>query len=216
MKTIAITGTTSGIGKATRDLFIRWGWDVLELNRPNFDVRDLETIQNYTPPKLDVFVNNAGIMLLRDFEKTSSYDWWEIINTNLRGPFFLCQRVIPQIKDGGHLINIASISGIHPDKEFIAYSISKAGLIVLSQALSKRYGNRIFVNSISPGFVDTDLCMDIEPVVPQHLIDDIPMQRQAAPEEVAKLVWFIANNKYLNGANIRFDGGLLAKYAGGI
>jgi len=123
----------------------------------------------------------------------------------------LSKKVIPFIKDKGHLINIASISGIYPEKEFVAYAISKVGIIMLTRCLAKRYGNRIFVNSISPGFVRTNLTGQ---PIPDELIDMIPMKRVAQPEEVADLVWFIVNNHYLNGANIVFDGGIFVKYYG--
>jgi len=210
-KIIAITGTTSGIGKAIARKFKQENWQVIELSLPDFDVRNVEQIQNLKLPKLDVFVNNAGIMPLIDFEKTKLEDWEDIINTNLRGPFFLSQKVIPLIKNKGHLINIASISGIYPEKEFIVYSISKAGIIMLTQCLAKRYGERIFINSISPGYIRTKLTGQ---PLPQKLIDTIPMKRVAEPEEVADLVWFIVNNKYLNGTNIIFDNGLFVKYYG--
>ena len=99
----------------------------------------------------------------------------------------LSQKVIPLIKDKGHLINISSVAGTFPEREFMAYNVSKAGVTMLTQCLSKRYGDRIFVNSISPGFVDTKLTQEnrgiLEPT-PQHLIDDIPMKRQATPEDL--------------------------------
>ena len=110
MKTIAITGTTSGIGKAIVERFDREGWKVISLPRSVLDVRDLEAIQDLELPELDVFINNAGIMLLRDFPDTCWEDWNKTIDTNLRGVFFLSQKVIPLIKDKGHLINISSIA----------------------------------------------------------------------------------------------------------
>lgn len=217
MKTIAITGTTSGIGKAIAERFDREGWNVIRLPRSVLDVQDVEAIQRLELPEIDVFVNNAGIMLLRDFPDTSVGDWNKTIDTNLRSVFFLSQKVIPLIKDKGHLINISSIAGTFPEREFMAYNVSKAGVTMLTQCLSKRYGDRIFVNSISPGFVNTNLTWERrgapEPT-PQHLIDDIPMQRQAESEEVADLVWYMVHNSYFNGSDIKFDGGLSTKYFG--
>lgn len=223
MKTIAITGTTSGIGRAIAAKFDRHSegvesWNVIRLDRCVLDVGNVYAIRNLKLPDLDVFVNNAGIMLLRDFPDTSLEDWNKTIDTNLRGVFFLCQKVIPLIKNKGHLINISSIAGTFPEREFMAYNVSKAGVTMLTQCLSKRYGDRIFVNSISPGFVNTNLTrekagMKSEPT-PQHLINDIPMQRQAEPEEVADLVWYMVHNRYFNGSDIKFDGGLSTKYFG--
>jgi len=224
MKTIAITGTTSGIGKAIAEKFEKGlvvcgeSWNVIPLPRSVLDVRDVEAIRRLELPEIDVFVNNAGIMLLRDFPDTSLEDWNKTIDTNLRGVFFLSQKVIPLIKDKGHLINISSIAGTFPEREFMAYNVSKAGVTMLTQCLSKRYGDRIFVNSISPGFVDTNLTTEVPGVpsepTPQHLIDDIPMQRQAEPEEVADLVWYMVHSKYFNGSDVKFDGGISTKYWG--
>jgi len=225
MKTLAITGTTSGIGKAIVERFKKGtqmyeeDWNVIPLPRSVLDVDDVEAIQALKLPELDVFINNAGVMLLRDFPDTTLKDWERTINTNLRGVFFLSQKVIPIIKDKGHLINISSIAGTFPEREFMAYNVSKAGVTMLTQCLSKRYGDRIFINSISPGFVDTNLTTETPGVplsepTPQHLIDDIPMKRQAEPEEVADLVWYMVHNRYLNGSDIKFDGGLSTKYYG--
>ena len=218
MKTIALTGTTSGIGKAIVERFQKEGWNVISLSRSVLDVRDVEAIRRLPLPKVDVFVNNAGIMLLRDFPDTSLEDWDRTINTNLRGVFFLSKKVIPLIRDKGHLINISSTAGTFPEREFMAYNVSKAGVTMLTQCLSKRYGDRIFINSISPGFVDTKLTQENRnaplEATPQHLIDDIPMQRQAEPEEVADLVWYMVHNKYFNGSDVKFDGGLSTKYWG--
>jgi len=211
-KVIAITGTTFGIGKAIKEKFQKENWKVISLSLPEFDVRNLEQIKNLKLPKLDVFVNNAGILPLIDFEKTKLQDWEDIINTNLRGPFFLCQKVIPLIKNKGHLINIASISGVYPEKEFIVYSISKTGVIMLTKCLAKRYGGRIFVNSISPGpILKTKLTG--EPM-PKELIEQTLMKRGGTPEEVAELIWFIVHNKFFNGHNFIFDGGIVVKHFG--
>lgn len=219
MKTIAITGTTSGIGKAIVERFDKEGWHVIPLFREVLDVKNVKAIQALKLPKLDVFINNAGVMLLRDFPDTTLEDWDRTINVNLRGPFFLCQKVIPLIKDKGHLINISSVAGIFPEREFMAYNVSKAGLTMLTQCLSKRYGDRIFINSISPGFIDTNLTTETPGVpltepTPQHLIDDIPMKRQAESEEVADLVWYMVQNRYFNGSDIKFDGGISTKFFG--
>ena len=217
---IALTGTSSGIGRAIVEKFRKEGWGVAAFPRYVLDVRNVEAIirLNFGEGKqLDAFINVAGIMLLRDFPDTTLEDWENIMNTNLRGVFFLCQKVIPLIKDKGHLLNISSIAGTFPEREFMAYNISKAGVTMLTQCLSKRYGDRIFVNSISPGFVDTKLTQEnretLEPT-PQHLIDDIPMKRQATSEEVADLVWYVVNSKYFNGSDLKFDGGLSTKYFG--
>jgi len=220
VKNIVITGTTTGIGRATKEKFEAQGWYVCSINRPEDDIREVSTIFNPVAVPadgsgIDVFVNNAGIMLLSDFEKTTLEDWDALIETNLRAPFFLCQTYIPYINDGGHLINIGSTIGEYPDKEFAAYAISKVGVIALTTALAKRYGERIFVNCINPGFVNTDITSDIEET-PQELIDEIPMRRQAEPEEVAELIWFIVHNKYFNGSSIRFDGGMAVKQGGSV
>jgi len=100
-KIIAITGTTSGIGKAIKEKFEKENWQVISLNLPEFDVRDVKKIEKLKLPYLDVFVNNAGIMPLVDFEKTTLKDWEDTINTNLRGPSFCLKKLflLSKIKD---------------------------------------------------------------------------------------------------------------------
>jgi NAD(P)-dependent dehydrogenase (short-subunit alcohol dehydrogenase family) len=212
---IVITGTTSGIGKAIVDKFKHCipENEVIELNRDTMDLRNPAEISGWdVPDDIDVFINNAGVMFLTHFEEAVRTEWEDTINVNLRAPYLLCQKVIPKIKDGGHLINIASVSGIYPDKDLISYCVSKAGLIMMTNCLSRLYSDRIFVNCISPGFVKSNLCKG-EPT-PDCLINEIPMKREAEPEEIADVVYHIINSKYYNGSNIVVDGGFGMKHFG--
>lgn len=216
-KSVGITGTSTGIGKATAQLFKEKGWEVYEFNRPEYDLTKFESykkIADALPEKIDAFINNAGVLLLNDFPEETEEQYDREMTTNAKAPFFLSQLIIPKIKDKGHLLNISSISGTYPEKEFISYNMSKAALTMMTMCLSKRYCDRIFINSISPGFVATDLTTDVDPITPQHLIDSIPMKRQAQPQEISDLIWYVLNNTYINGSNIIIDGGLGTKYNG--
>ena len=214
---LALTGTSTGIGKATAKHYKDLGWEVYEFNRPEYDLMKMESykkIADALPEKIDVFINNAGVMLLSDFPVATEEEYDREMTTNVKAPYFISQYIIPKIKDKGHLLNVSSTSALVSEREFMSYNMSKAALTMLTKCLSKKYGDRIFVNEINPGFVDTDLTTDVDPVTPQHLIDDIPMGRQCSPEEVAGLIEFILNSKYFNGSSVKFDGGLLTKYDG--
>jgi len=212
MKKVVITGCVSGIGRATADLFRERGDSVQELNLPDFDVRKLDIITGYTPDEpLDVFVNNAGIMSLTDYENSDISDWQNTIDTNLRAPYFLFQRVIPHIKDGGSLIVVCSTSSVYPEESMVVYSVAKAGLLSLTKSMARRYGHRIRVNAVLPGFVDTKI---VPEPPPQRMIDNIPLKRMASAKEIAEVIWFLTQHEYMNGASIVCDGGLLARFDG--
>lgn len=207
-RTVAITGTTRGIGQAIAWRFQQGGWDVLGVNRDTVDLANMRHVLRWYPDReLDVFINNAGVFPLVDYERTT-YDQWEyILGINLRAPFFLTQRAVKKLKPGGCIVNIASVSGIQPDAEEIAYSISKAGLIMLSRCLARRYAGIYRVITISPGFVRTNL---VPGDLPEELLRTIPVRREASPEEVAAVVWDAVHWPYANGIHIVLDGGLLS------
>lgn len=210
MNTI-VTGTTSGIGRALTDALRSAGHGVEEVNRDTVDMLNLRQVMRWRPAtpagELDLFVNNAGIMPLVDYAKTTFDQWDSIMAVNVRAPFFMTQRVIPFLRPGGCIVNIASVAGLQPDPEEIAYSMSKAALIMFSRCLARRLAGFVRVITILPGFVDTNL---VPGELPEHLLMTIPMQRQATASEVAKVILDAVSWPYANGTMLVIDGGLLA------
>jgi len=160
---------------------------------------------------IDILVNNAGIMSVGvGFLQTNFADYRKVLDVNLRAAFYLCQYCIPSMPTwGGKIVNIASVSGICPGKEddTVPYSISKAGIIMLTKHLAGVYPS-LCINSVSPGFVSgTEL---VQGETPKELIESVPVKREANPEEVADLVGYLCSKKadYITGQNFVIDGGL--------
>ena len=220
MKKVAIiTGTSSGIGKAIAKYYKEEGYYVVGLSRrdtkENVDESiEIDLTEIYLPKMIEtlnkkfggfqgdinVLINNAGIMPLEDFD---NLDW--TLTVNLRVPMMLAAGL--EIKRGGHIINIASISGITGDPGVPVYSATKAGIINFTKSLAQRFAPYIRVNSISPGFFNTNL---VEGDTPKDLIEKVPMKREAEPSEIIPVVNMIEKSPYMTGANIVIDGGLTA------
>jgi 3-oxoacyl-[acyl-carrier protein] reductase len=155
---------------------------------------------------IDVLVNNAGINVPTDFDKIKDEEWDMILDVNLKGPFILMQEAISLLKDGGSIINIASISGQYGGPRTAHYAASKAGLISLSQVVARFVAHRnIRVNCISPGLIES-------PMTEQSgmTTEGILLGRFGLPEEVAKAVLWLASDdtKYITGQTININGGL--------
>jgi len=227
---IVITGASRGIGAAILRKFQEeyseaWFYCISHTPSPAY-MKDrviwieadlssstwLERIKEelYSLSEISILVNNAGIMPVgTGFLQTSFADYHKVMDVNLRAPFYLCQFCIPMMPAGGKIVNIASISGIHPgkDEDTVPYSISKAGLIMLTKHLASLYPS-LCINSVSPGFVsDTEL---VRGETPKELVESVPVKREATPEEVADLVGYLCSKKadYITGSNFIIDGGL--------
>ncbi len=213
MKRALIIGGTKGIGAAIATKFRESGSEVFAWGRQDLDVRDYDQIRKKEfPSNLDVFVYCAGVMKLGPFEKITFERYSNTINTNLTGAFFSSQKVIEKLNNQAHIVNICSVSGFFPSSSEFDYCISKAGLHMLTRCLAKEYSGRFHVNSISPGFVETQLVSQDK--IPDFLLDYIPVKRPAYPTEIADLVFYITQSSYFSGMNFIFDGGLLAKHDG--
>ncbi len=169
-----------------------------------------ETIKKFG--KIDVLINNAGLNQRVDFMSTSEKDWSNIIDTNLRSTFFLSQLVGGHMlkKKSGKIINISSILGITADSVTVQYGVSKSALITLTKYVAKLFAPYVTVNSISPGFVETDWHKDKTKERIKKITNKIPLKRFAKPEEIAELCHFlISKGDYITGENIVIDGGYL-------
>ncbi|EGG90713.1 hypothetical protein HMPREF0491_00584 [Lachnospiraceae oral taxon 107 str. F0167] len=159
---------------------------------------------------IDILINNAGISYIGLLQDMGILEWNNIINTNLTSAFLMSKYVIPYMlkKQNGHIINISSVWGNIGASMEVAYSASKGGLNTFTKALAKELApSNILVNTISPGFIDTEMNKNFEKEELEAIFEEIPLGRAGKTSEVADLVYKIATSKYLTGQIITIDGG---------
>lgn len=162
--------------------------------------------------RLDVLVNNAGIVGNNLLLMTSTEELDRIVAVNCRGSF-LCTRAAAKMmmrQKGGRIINLASIVGRFGNRGQIAYAASKAFVIGMTLSAAKELGpSGIRVNALAPGFIDTDMTRGLKEEVRQKLIADTPLGRAGQPEDVASVAVFLMSEEasFINGQVIGVDGG---------
>lgn len=207
-KRVLITGSNRSIGKAIADKFSTEDFDVIALSSKELNLSDLKAVKEFIEitKKVDILINNAGINIIEDFEKVQEEDFDELLNINLKAPYFLCKL----ISDGGSIINISSIySEISREKRSL-YSMSKSGLNGMARALAIELAPRgILVNNVSPGFTVTDLTkVSLSEREYNEIGKKVPLGRMAEPYEIAEFVfWLATKNTFITGQNIIIDGG---------
>ena len=162
---------------------------------------------------VDILVNNAGITRDAVFRRMTARDWNDVINTNLNSVFNVTRQVVDGMidKGWGRIVNISSVNAIKGQFGQTNYSAAKAGMAGFSKALAQEVVKKgVTVNTVSPGYVETDLVMAIRAEVREQIVASIPMGRLAKPEEVAAVVAFLASEEagYITGANISVNGGM--------
>ena len=166
------------------------------------------TLNKYN--KIDILVNNAGISKSGLFTDVTDIDWNEIIQNNLYSAFCTTQEVLPNMihNKKGCIINISSIWGLVGASCESIYSISKAGIDAMTKSLSKELGpSNIRVNSIAPGFIDTDMNKNYSLDDINNIKEDIPLQKIGQPENIAKCVKWLVEDEFTTGQVIAIDGG---------
>ncbi len=171
----------------------------------------IEKITNEIGP-VDVLVNNAGITKDGAFRKMSYENWRAVMATNLDSVFNCTRHVInPMIDKGfGRIINISSVNGQRGQFGQANYSAAKAGMHGFTKTLAMEVANKgITVNTISPGYIGTDMVMAVKEEIRNQIIAQIPMGRLGGTEEVAYLVSFLASEhaNFITGANMSINGG---------
>ena len=163
----------------------------------------------YTIKSLDLLVNNASVFYPTLTENSTIEDWNNIININLRAPFFLATGLSKVLATSqGSIVNIIDIYSDRPLKNFSIYNISKAGMKMLTKTLAKELAPSIRVNGISPGSIlwpqDESRLSDKEKIM---MLDRIALKKQGSPNDIAEAVLFLADAKYITGEVINIDGG---------
>lgn len=238
-KTALVTGATGGLGTAMckklhedgylvvgsyrnaekakiwRETLIKEGYpiEIFEVDVTNFDqVGEMISEIESKSGKIDILVNNAGITQDRPFHKMTKQQWDDVIATNLTSVFNCTRHVIEGMRERnyGRIINISSVNGQRPQFGQANYSAAKAGMHGFTKTLAVEVANKgITVNTISPGYIATDMVMAVSEEVRNQIIQGIPMGRLGGTEEIAYLVSFLASEKanFITGANYHINGG---------
>jgi len=238
-KIILVTGGSRGIGKAIVETCARNGATVVfTYNRSETEARQIAEVlvaegcsayclktdvSNVEEVKslfrsikdkhgrLDVLVNNAGIVSNNLLLMTSDSEYQKVVDTNCRGSF-LCMRSAAKMmmnKKAGKIVNMASIVGVHGNSGQVAYSASKAFVIGMTKAAAKELGQHgITVNAIAPGVIDTDMTIGLRNEIKADLINGVAMGKIGTPQDVANAVLFLCSNlsDYISGQVLGVDG----------
>lgn len=240
-KVAIVTGGARGIGRSIVIALAREGADSLftyvknkgladslsdEVNKIGrravpfqMDVRDFEgskiLIEKVKEKfgKVDILVNNAGITRDRSLMMMSREDWSEVIDTDLTGVFNITRAcIITFLKQkSGTIINISSLSGIHPLPGQVNYAAAKAGIIGFTKSLAKEVARyNIRVNAVAPGFIETDMLGNLGEKARERILESIPVGRIGTADEVGRVVVFLASDRsqYITGQVIQIDGGM--------
>ena len=247
-KAALVTGGGPGIGKAIALAFAREGAKVAVAGRRREKLQDTvyevekrggdglvvtcdvsnardaeravrETAKNFG--KLNVLVNNAGVLHVATIEGTSEEEWDRLMTINLKGPFLMCRAVLPEFRKagGGSIVNVGSVLGLVGMKDRAAYCASKGGVALLTKAMALDHAHEhVRANCICPSIVETELVQGLfsaseeGKALRKARIAQIPIGRVGRPEDVAEMAVFLASEEasWLTGAAIPLDGGLSA------
>ena len=176
------------------------------------------TVEAFTQAKaehgtIDVLVNNAGISRDRMFLKMSREDWDAVIETNLNSMFNVTKQVVADMveKGWGRIINISSVNGEKGQAGQTNYSAAKAGMHGFSMALAQELATKgVTVNTVSPGYIGTDMVKAIRPDVLEKIVATVPVKRLGEPREIASIIAWLASDEggYATGADFSVNGGL--------
>jgi 3-oxoacyl-[acyl-carrier protein] reductase len=239
-KTVLVTGASRGIGKAIATQLQSLGATVIGTATSDhgaekindylmqgevkgkgcvLNVTDDESIASiFTMIKneygaIDILVNNAGITRDNLFMRMKADEWQDIIDTNLSSVFKISKAVIrPMMKNRtGRIINIGSVVGTMGNAGQVNYATAKAGLIGFTKSLAREVASRgITVNTVSPGFIDTDMTQSLTDEQKEAIFAQVPANRLGKPEEIANAVAFLASDSaaYITGETLHVNGGM--------
>lgn len=243
-KVAVITGAASGIGLATVNIFKRENWRVVGVDRSPMsetsvaldrfiegDVSEEETWQKIADEisqswgTLEVLVNNAAVQICKPLVETSVEEWDRVMAVNLRSIYLAVKRVYPLMRDaGGAIVNVSSVHAIATSANIAAYAASKGGVLALTRALAiELAGDRIRVNAVLPGAVDTPMLRSglnrghlqgknldelLGGLGSKHIVGRI-----GQPREIAEAIYFLGDDRasFITGQALVIDGGATAR-----
>jgi acetoacetyl-CoA reductase len=163
--------------------------------------------------RLDILVNNAGITIDKTVRKMTPEDWDRVLHINLSGAFYLSRAILQHMLDrgSGRIINISSVIGSSGNIGQANYAAAKSGMFGLTMSLALETARKgITVNSVTPGFITTDMTAAVPEAALARVVDKIPAGRLGEPDEVARVVEFLADPEsgYITGQVYAVNGGL--------
>ena len=175
------------------------------------NLNNIDSISNIVESveSIDLLVNNASVFYPLSVDESDSENWDNILDVNLKAPFFLSKGLSQKLKSSeGSIINIIDIHADRPLKKHSVYNISKAGLKMLTLTLAKELAPSIRVNGVSPGSILwPQEGAEISESDKSIMLERIALKRQGSPQDIADTVLFLANSNYLTGQIINVDGG---------
>jgi len=243
-KVALITGSSRGIGKEFAIGFAKEGADVIVNGRNLEEAKnvageikglgvksmavaaDVSVSQDVTRmvqesidsfERIDILINNAGVNpFILEAEKIKEEGWDQVMDTNLKGVFLCCQAVGKKMieQGGGKIINISSVIGFFGEQGLLPYSVSKAGVMMLTKVLAYEWSKyHVTINAIAPGFIAGGMNTPIlnKEILVSGLIQQVPLKRLGKPEEVVQVGLFLASedSSYINGTTVTVDGGMM-------
>jgi pteridine reductase len=166
-----------------------------------------QTVQSFG--RLDALINNASSFFQTPVGEITAAAWEDLIGTNLRAPLFLSQAAAPALKKSqGAIVNITDIHAERPLKNYVVYSVAKAGLVGLTRSLARELAPEVRVNAVAPGPILWPDDESFDELSRQRIISHTPLKREGTPEDIAKAVHFLlAEATYVTGETINVDGG---------
>ena len=214
-KVVVITGGAHGIGKCIKEDFEKQGAHVFVIDTTpgewfTGDIADKDTLEAFakhvigSEGRVDVLVNNAPPMM-RGIDSCSYEEFSRALAVGVTAPFYLTKLFNPHFAPGASVINISSSRDRMSQKQTESYTAAKGGIAALTHALAVSLSGRVRVNSVSPGWIDTDYTEYEGPDATQQ-----PAGRVGNPKDISNLVLFLASDKasFIDGENIAVDGGM--------
>jgi 3-oxoacyl-[acyl-carrier protein] reductase len=159
---------------------------------------------------VDFLVTGAGLYRDQMVESMTDEQWHQSVGVNLDGVFYFCRAMIPLLREGGSIVNIASMAAHRGSYQHAHYSAAKGATLSFSRSLALELAPKIRVNSVSPGLIDTPLIQPLLKVKGAQLIDSTPLKRLGRPEEVSQLIAYLCSDwaSFITGESIHINGGL--------